>query len=313
MENNAGKKETNDSSDMGSEMFGEWMKASYDFFGKMAEIQTQALFSGALGKGASGNPFENFGKTQASKTEKMWKINAKIFQNMFEQSAGADSHEMFRPLFDIIPNLLLKTSSEMMEGFMKLQEKTLEHASGFNEKTGPYDFSDLNRNIYNSFREIYESEFQKLFTVPKLGLLRFYQERFDQYLDKATLFNTALSEFIHTFYAPMEKTSVAMQEKIDRMLDEGALPENYKEIYILWIKTLEGHYMTLLKSDEYTRILHKTLDALVLFRKAKSAIIEDFLKDFPIPTQSEMDELYKDLYLLKKRVTALEKDKEQAP
>jgi len=43
------------------------------------------------------------------------------------------------------------------------------------------------------------------------------------------------------------------------------------------------------------------------FSMAKNAVLEDFLSAFPIPKQTDMDDLYHELYVLKKRIKALEK------
>ena len=42
---------------------------------------------------------------------------------------------------------------------------------------------------------------------------------------------------------------------------------------------------------------------------SQEKVIEDILGMFPVPTQKDMDELYKEIYLLKKKVKALEKEK----
>jgi polyhydroxyalkanoate synthesis regulator phasin len=65
--------------------------------------------------------------------------------------------------------------------------------------------------------------------------------------------------------------------------------------------------MTLFQSPEYIRTLNKTLDTMSEFSKAKKEILQDFLNMLPVPTHKEMDELYKEIYLLKKRIKELEK------
>jgi polyhydroxyalkanoate synthesis regulator phasin len=75
----------------------------------------------------------------------------------------------------------------------------------------------------------------------------------------------------------------------------------------MWIKILEGHYMTLFQSPEYVNILGNTLVSMSDFTAAKNEVIEDMLNMFPIPKQKDMDELYREIYLLKKRIKALEK------
>ena len=75
----------------------------------------------------------------------------------------------------------------------------------------------------------------------------------------------------------------------------------------MWIKILEGLYMTLFKSSEYTRAMGKALDSLEEFSAAKQAILVDMLQFLPVPTNKEMDDLCKEVYQLKKRIKTLEK------
>jgi hypothetical protein len=49
------------------------------------------------------------------------------------------------------------------------------------------------------------------------------------------------------------------------------------------------------------------------FILARNETLLDFLKLLPIPTNKEMDELYKEFHLLKKRVKELEKQIKVAP
>ena len=88
------------------------------------------------------------------------------------------------------------------------------------------------------------------------------------------------------------------------------MPDNPKVYYQEWIKILEGHYMTLLKSPEYTSKMHATLSAFENFVAAKNEILQDFLQTLPVPTDKDMDELYQEIYLLKKRMREYEKSHE---
>ena len=72
--------------------------------------------------------------------------------------------------------------------------------------------------------------------------------------------------------------------------------------YQMWIKILEGHYMTLFQSPEYVKTLGKTLDAMAEFSAANNDVMADMLNILPISTQKDMDDLYKEIYLLKKRI-----------
>lgn len=64
--------------------------------------------------------------------------------------------------------------------------------------------------------------------------------------------------------------------------------------------------MTLFQSPEYNQSFSDTIDRLGDFLSSRNKVISDFLQGMPIPTDKEMDEVYKDLYRIKKRITELE-------
>jgi polyhydroxyalkanoate synthesis regulator phasin len=128
-------------------------------------------------------------------------------------------------------------------------------------------------------------------------------------MDTFNIYQATVAEFSRLLSLPMEKSFQVLQEKFAELTDKGDLPEDPKKYYQMWIKILEGHYMTLFQSPEYTRALNKTLDSMSEFSKAKKEVFQDFLNMLPVPTHKEMDELYKEIYLLKKRIKELEKKK----
>ena len=125
--------------------------------------------------------------------------------------------------------------------------------------------------------------------------------------DEFNLYQEALAEFMYMLYLPMEKSLQVMQDKLEEISKQGKLSDNFKDYYNMWIKILEGHYMTLFKSPEYTRVLSKLLTATEDFKMAKQEVLVDLLSNLPIPTNKDMDELCKEIYLLKKKVKELEK------
>jgi hypothetical protein len=121
-------------------------------------------------------------------------------------------------------------------------------------------------------------------------------------MDETNQFQMALSEFMYLFSVPFEKTARVMQEKTEEMMEQGDVPSDVKDHYNMYIKILEGHFMTLLQSPEYIRVMSDTINALVKYKQAKEKVLFDMLNTLPIPTNKDMDELYKEFYILKKRV-----------
>jgi hypothetical protein len=116
-----------------------------------------------------------------------------------------------------------------------------------------------------------------------------------------------MGEFFRLLNLPVTKSYSVMQEKLREMGDAGELPDDPKAYYQMWIKILEGHYMTLFQSPGYLKTLGDVLSALSDFSSVKNELMQDFLNTLPVSTHKDMDDLYKEIYLLKKRIKTLEK------
>ncbi len=106
---------------------------------------------------------------------------------------------------------------------------------------------------------------------------------------------------------PVEKSLTAIQEKIEEQAKEGKLPENFKDYYNIWIKILESHYMSLFNMPEYIQSLSKTFNAVGGLASWPGRKCLTDVRDLPIPTNKDMDELYKEFYALKKNVKEMAK------
>ena len=108
---------------------------------------------------------------------------------------------------------------------------------------------------------------------PSSGWYAFYQERFYQTIDKFNVFSTTFAEFMHVLMLPMEKSFMVLHDKIEEQIREGKTPEDPHEHYRLWVKILEGHYMTLFKTSEYTKTLNNTMSSYEDYLSARNQIV----------------------------------------
>ncbi len=281
-------------------LFAEWTKSATDFWGNMLKTEGGMFgpFPGATEKNQAGPTY------QAQKT---WETGAKIFQSLMSTLNEPENLNAMMRGMDSLPEFVMKMTQQSWDGYLNLQKRWADQAVRMGKHTEAYKFEGIDQNVFKAWNEIYEKEFRKFLNVPQLGLNRFQQERVNRFVDRFNIFQAALSEFLYMFYIPIEKSSVVMQEKVEELAEKGEIHGNFKDYYNMWIRILEGHYMTLLKSPEYTQVMDNTIDALVQYRSAKEELLYDMLADLPVPTNRDMDELYKDFYLLKKKVKALSK------
>ncbi len=99
-----------------------------------------------------------------------------------------------------------------------------------------------------------------------------------------------------------------LNDQLEELTKTGGLPEDPREYYNMWIKVLEGHFMTLFKSSDYTKVMGDTMSSMTDFISARNEIIVDMIQTLPIPSRKEIYDLYKEIYRLKKRVRELEKE-----
>ncbi len=209
--------------------------------------------------------------------------------------------------FATLPDIMTKFFQTGMSSFLKIHEQTADKLKDLGKRTEAYRFENLDQDSIKVWSDFYDKEIRQYLKVPQLGLVRFYQERFYQTIDKFNVFSTAFAEFMHVLMLPMEKAFMVLHDKIEEQIREGKTPEDPHEYYRLWVKILEGHYMTLFKTSEYTKTLNDTLSSYEGYLSARNQIVTDALQSLPIPTNKDLDELYDELYHLKKRVKDLEK------
>ncbi len=209
--------------------------------------------------------------------------------------------------FATLPDIMTKFFQTGMSGFLKIHEQTTDKLKDLGKRTEAYRFENLDQDSIKVWSDFYDKEIRQYLKVPQLGLVRVYQERFYQTIDKFNVFSTTFTEFMHVLMLPMEKSFMVLHDKIEEQIREGKTPEDPHEYYRLWVKILEGHYMTLFKTSEYTKTLNETLSSYEDYLSARNQIVTDALQSLPIPTNKDLDELYDELYHLKKRVKDLEK------
>jgi hypothetical protein len=252
---------------------------------------------------------EKAGTHTGSKAQAAMATALNNWQTMVAAMAAPESMNALFKGSGAMPELLLKLSQTSMSSMTELHEKMIRRLARIGDSVEAYQFKDIDENMFRVWTDIYEKEFQQFFQIPQLGLLRTYQEKANQVADKYNLLQSTLSEFTRLLSMPFNRSMLVMQEKLSEMATSGELTEDTKFYYNMWVKVLEGHFMTLFQTPEYVETLSRTITALADFAKARNAAMEDLLGMLPVAKRSEMDDMARELYQLKKRLRELEKSK----
>lgn len=275
--------------------FTDWMKSATEFWLSAAKSWGLSETGDSPGPQSSSRGF-------ADRLEQGWQSLFKTWQTSFSALSSPHTLEALLKGVNAGPEAAMRIARTTWEGYFQLHQMWLKHAGRLGEATKAYSFEGVETDFFREWTAFYEKEIQPALKMPQVGLTRFYQERLNDALDKMAGFQTAVGEFIHLMSLPVEKSLRVLQEKIETQAREGNLSANFKDYYNLWVKVLEGHYMTLFKSPEYIQSLSYTLRASQERRAALDETLMDLLQFLPIPTNRDMDELYRDLHQLKKTV-----------
>jgi class III poly(R)-hydroxyalkanoic acid synthase PhaE subunit len=269
-----------------------WIKMAADFWGAVGNI--------------SAAPDPAF-PPPSGRTEEFWAASRKLWNASAKAMSEPGFADMLQRGLQTVPDISMRLAQKSFEGFLEFQKRWAEHMQKLGVPTEPYSFSDLDPEFLNRLTDIYKKEFQQFLEIPQVGLTRFYQERCSQALDKFNLFQAAMAEFVNLISVPIDKSYRMMLEKLAELTHKGQLPEEPKHYYQMWIKMLEGHYMNLFQSPQYTETMARTIEALNQFLSTRNRVLEDALKLFPICTHRDMDDISREVYQLKRRIRALEK------
>jgi len=280
-------------------LFENWMKSTAELWTSMAK-----MLAASPASGKKETPESDMQKSRAQET---LESALKMLGSLSSAAGEPETADSIFKGMNIFPQILNRMAQTAWDTYAHFQQQWIETAGRLGKQTEAYRFDDLDKDVFRAWTDLYEQEFRKFLHIPHLGLTRFYQERMSLVMDRYTIFQGSIAEFLHLLYLPMEKSMKVMEEKVGSMAEEGDILQDPDEYYKMWIKVLEGHYMTLFKSPEYTKVLGKTLATMEDFLLKRQEIFQDLLQTLPVPTNKDMDDLYGEIYQLKKRIKMLEK------
>jgi polyhydroxyalkanoate synthesis regulator phasin len=95
-----------------------------------------------------------------------------------------------------------------------------------------------------------------------------------------------------------EKTATDMKGDLN--------PESYKDFYKIWMETYSETFHEFLKSGHFANDLGKFMSHFMEFQKFNREVLEEnYLKPMNLPTKTDIDEINKELYSLRKTVKKL--------
>jgi class III poly(R)-hydroxyalkanoic acid synthase PhaE subunit len=167
----------------------------------------------------------------------------------------------------------------------------------------PESFMHIFHNMFSAV----DSTFGKVFHVPAVGKDREKINLLLRAFDDLAVNMAKNIEYQHMIYVTGMAAMEIVIEAVARKIKSGEEIKGFDEFLDLWVDSNEKRYRELFQTEEFSRLQGELTESTLRVRKHLFKLMELYLYDFPIALRSEMDDLYKTIYDLKKKVKGLEK------
>jgi len=311
-----------------------WMKTYGAAMGQMGNVpaadgfrQTYETFLG------SANAFMGLHKTWMQMAEGWRKagaapLGAEALKAWAENAKGMVQNLLGLPLLGPLRSIL-GTEGDLPSTLMRMMSEGAGHVSesaikallpwfgameGFGKTAGAIQEGQAGPATYKSFNDAwmqaYRDTMGRFLGMPMVGPSRQTVEKMMKAADSFMKFSGATIDFMFRMVEPGQQAFERLSEKMKDLMQKDPSPETFREFYNLVLKVYEMRFYELFKSESFTTGMHLMLNSALEFRRNNDALMEMMLKDTPIVTRTEMDEVLGEIYRLRKAVRRLEAEAE---
>ncbi len=130
--------------------------------------------------------------------------------------------------------------------------------------------------------------------------------------NRMAIYNIKNAELQYMVYTQGAKVMDNLAESTAKKIEKGEEITSMMNLYQEWLNIGDKTFVELFESEDYSKLMAEVNAMQLKLRKDVEKQLEKFMVGVPVATRSEMDEVYKTIYELKKQVRELEKALEAA-
>jgi class III poly(R)-hydroxyalkanoic acid synthase PhaE subunit len=160
-------------------------------------------------------------------------------------------------------------------------------------------------NIY--WQKFYDETFGQWLQMPLLGLPReFNRKLLDSFETWRVLYQASINYQI--VLADIQvKSFEALTKKLVFLAQKGQPVKNWREFQDVWSVVADDIFEKAFCQPENLKVRGKFINSLNDYRLKQQDLMEIYLRSMNLPTRSEVDEIHRTIYELRKEVKSLKK------
>ena len=249
----------------------------------------------------------------------MWKsIQDKTFNtSTFRQMMNPAQHkEMLDQYFGFMPEQMrsyIQQGSGMMQDAMKQMMAQGQNGmgemknmmSGMMPNTG-----DMFGSMLSNYNGMYSAMQNAMAPMSRMSTPNQYTKSMNEWSDIANRmvqYSLKNAELQYMVYEQGNKVMEDLAQDLQTKMQNGEEVASMMDLYKQWMNLSDKTFVKLFESEEYSQLMAEVSGMQMRLKKDTELQMEKSLSKIPVATRSEMDEMYKTIYDLKKQVRQMEK------
>ena len=226
-------------------------------------------------------------------------MTEKMFESFFPKNDFAAMFEMYQTNMKNMMGNSSNISKEMMENYSSMMKNMPEMFAN----------ADLSKMMKTSteFMDLYQKPFSQMMKMMTPGKEKHLMEAMVATMDKVNEYQLKQAQLQYLLYTTAQKSMETSIQNNMNKVSENTEVGNFNIFFNEWVSTTEKAFTELFATDEFSQLKAEVTTLSMSIKKEFDNQMTMSLENTPFAFKSDMDEVYKSLYDLKKMVKQLQK------
>jgi class III poly(R)-hydroxyalkanoic acid synthase PhaE subunit len=161
--------------------------------------------------------------------------------------------------------------------------------------------------LNNLYWNIYEKTFGSVVQSPNLGYAREFNNKLLKGFDAWINFSKANFDYQIVLLDVWLKASEEVMRELASTQEKGEMVQNWQQFLQVWSSVFDRVFAQTFRAENGLQVQGNFLNSALTYRLYQQQLIEVFLKMYGLPTRSEVDEIHRSIYELRKEIKSLKK------
>jgi class III poly(R)-hydroxyalkanoic acid synthase PhaE subunit len=164
----------------------------------------------------------------------------------------------------------------------------------------------------NLYWDIYEKTFGSVLQSPSLGYTREFNNKLFKSFDAWINFSKASVDYQLVLVDVGLKAFEEVMRELASSQEKDETIQNWQQFLQVWSSVFDRVFAQTFRSEDALEIQGKFLNSAMTYRLRQQQLMEVFLKMNDLPSRSEVDEIHRSIYELRKEIKSLKKSLAQS-